>query len=117
MAETTKKATVSHEKEFELKANHLVELKNGLIGAVGCFNGQVAWIVFKAYINVLKKYTKDLKVNGKGEKSSDYDIMRVYDGTDVDNVDNVFKKGFDVHTYPLVWEREKAPLKSASPLS
>lgn len=91
--------TISKAKEYSLEPNHLVELRNGKIGAVGSFNGNVSWIIFKAYMTVKGKY--DAKLRHKNES---YDIIRVYDGSSITNVDNVFKNSFNIDDYPLLWE-------------
>ena len=59
-------------------------------------------------MNVKKKYDKDLKFisTQKSQKAREYDIMKVYDGSSIKNVDDVFKNGFDVNEYPLLWVRE-----------
>lgn len=96
------------EEPIKLSGKHLVVLRNGNVGACGSFNGKFSWIIFKSYMNVKKKYDKDLKFvsTQKSQKAREYDIMKVYDGSSIKNVDDVFKNGFDVNEYPLLWVRE-----------
>ena len=85
-----------------LTSGNIVVLRNGLVGAVGCFNGKPSWLIFKSYINTLSKYNDELR-----HKNTQYDVMRVYDGSTVDNVDNVFKGSFSTDGMEIIWERKE----------
>lgn len=85
-----------------LECNNVVVLRNGLVGAVGCFNGKPAWLIFKSYINPIEKYNEELK-----HKNANYDVMAVYDGSPIENVSVLFKSKYDVSTLDLIWERKE----------
>lgn len=77
-------------------------MRNGLVGVVAYFGDKPSWLIFKAYINPLNKYDGELK-----HKNSNYDIMEVYDGSTIEDVNNVFKTSFTTDELPLVWKREE----------
>lgn len=85
-----------------LSCCNVVRLRNGLVGVVACFGDTPSWLIFKAYINPLNKYDGELK-----HKNSNYDIMEVYDGSTIEDVNNVFKAHFTTDELPLLWKREE----------
>ena len=85
-----------------LECNNVVVLRNGLVGAVGCFNDKPAWLIFKSYINPIEKYNEELK-----HKNTNYDVMAVYDGSPIENVSVLFKSKYDVSTLDIIWERKE----------
>lgn len=87
----------------DLQPNQLVVLRNGNVGLTASFNGQVAWLIFKSYINPITKYDENLK-----NKNTNYDIVCVRDGSSIENVNQVFtSKGIEVEALPLVWEEKQ----------
>lgn len=79
--------------------NQIVELRNGLYGVVASFNDKPFQLVFKSYTNPISRYDNQLR-----NKNSSYDVIRVYDGSELENVTDVFSKKFDVNKYKLIWE-------------
>lgn len=86
----------------KLNCCNLVRLRNGLIGVVACFGDVPSWLIFKAYINPINKYDENLK-----HKNTQYDIMEVYDGSTIEDVNNVFKTRFNTDNLELIWKREE----------
>jgi hypothetical protein len=86
---------------MELTCNKIVELRNGKFGVVACFNEKPFQLVFDSFTTPIGRYNDELK-----NKNTNYDIVKVYDGSSVENVLNVFKKGFDTDGLELVWERK-----------
>lgn len=85
-----------------LFCNNVVVLRNGIVGVVGCFNNKPSWLIFKSYINPVSKYDNELK-----HKNSQYDVMQVYDGSSIENADDVFKGRFSTDGLELLWERKE----------
>ena len=83
-----------------LENNQIVELRNGIFGVVASFNDKPFQLVFKSYTNPISRYDENLKT-----KNSSYDIVKIYDGTNVENVTNVFGKKFTADNLTLIWER------------
>jgi hypothetical protein len=84
---------------MELGNNNVVKLRNGLHGIVASFNGKPIQIIFKSYNSTLDKYDENLK-----HKSSNFDIVGVYDGSSVDNVKKVFSKKFNEEELECLWK-------------
>lgn len=82
-----------------LGKNQIVELRNGLFGAVAAFNDIPFQIVFTAYTTPVARYDENLK-----NKNSQYDIVRIYDGSTLQNVTDVFKRKFNPDGLTIVWE-------------
>lgn len=83
-----------------LKENQIVELRNGIYGVVASFNGKPFQLIFRAYSNPVSKYDeKTLK-----HKNAEYDIVKIYDGSKVENVLDVFKGKFTPEGLDCVWE-------------
>lgn len=82
-----------------LGANQIVELRNGLFGAVAAFNNKPFQIIFTAYTTPVSRYDENLK-----NKNSQYDIIRIYDGSNLDDVTSVFKRKFNPENLSVVWE-------------
>lgn len=85
---------------MELQNDQIVVLRNGLIGVVGSFNNKPAWVIFKAYINTINKYNELLE-----HKNHNYDIVEIYDGSNVVNVNEIFTKSFNISSCKKIWER------------
>lgn len=81
-----------------LKENQVVKLRNGMYGVVVSFNGKPSHIVFKAYCNPITRYDKNLL-----NKNHDYDIMEIYDGSDIEQISSVFNKTYENNN--LIWKR------------
>lgn len=82
---------------MELKNDYVVVLRNGIKGLVMSFQGKPLCIEFGTYSNPITKYN-DFK-----QKNSAYDIVAVYNGSEIENPMNVFRKTFKVEELPLVW--------------
>lgn len=89
----------------DLKNNHLIQFRNGHVGTVEFFNNKPSRFMARAYNKRASSYKNDLTYNSRN-LSEDYDIMKVFDGSKLDNVDRVFYAKFDVNKYPLIWERK-----------
>ena len=79
----------------------VVVLRNGMIGTVVNFNGKPSHLILKSYCNPISKYNDELK-----HKNNNYDIMEIYDGSTIEDVDSVFKPRFEVSELNLIWKRE-----------
>lgn len=86
---------------MELNVNQIVELSNGSFGYVASFNGKATLLVFKNYTNVLKRYNENLENSNPA-----YSINRVYDGSPIEDVSQIFNKSFATDGLEIVWERE-----------
>lgn len=86
---------------MELTCNKIVELRNGKFGVVACFNEKPFQLVFDSFTTPIGRYNDELK-----NKNANYDIVKIYDGSSVENVLNVFKKSFNADGLALVWERK-----------
>ena len=84
-----------------LKCNQIVVLRNGLGGIVANFNNKPSHLIFKAYCNPITQYDDDLC-----KKNHEYDIMKLYNGEDLENITDVWKKGYTLNEDNLVWERK-----------
>jgi len=83
-----------------LNINQVVELRNGNYGVVASFNNKPFQIIFRAYTNPITRYDeKTLK-----HKNSEYDIVKIYDGTPIEDVTDVFKSRFSADKLKCVWE-------------
>lgn len=99
--------------DFKLNVNNIVKLRNGQYGVVEGFNNKPHMFIFSGYTsNILKQYDGPhyKKANDESRK---YDVVAVYDGTSIENVQDVYKKRkFDetVKSLPCIWaeaEEEK----------
>lgn len=95
---------MANKKEFQLGCANIVVLRNGNVGAVGCFGDNVAWIIFKAYMSTIDKYDSNLRHVTKGGGNRQYDIVAVYDGSGIGDAKTVFKSGFSTEGLELLWE-------------
>lgn len=86
---------------MELTCNKIVELRNGKFGVVACFNEKPFQLVFDSFTTPIGRYNDELK-----NKNTNYDIVKIYDGSSVENVLDVFKKTFNTDGLALVWERK-----------
>lgn len=84
---------------MDLQLNQIVELRRGNKGVVAGFNNQPFLLVFTGFTSALSRYNEDLK-----HKNRDYDIVRVFDGSSLANVNDVFKARFSTEGLPVVWE-------------
>ena len=81
-----------------LDNNQVVQLRNGFCGIVSSFNNKPWQLVFSAYTNPVSRYDENLK-----HKNSQNDIVKVFDGTSIENPKQVFSKKFDPTSLPIVW--------------
>lgn len=86
---------------MELQSGNVVELRNGQVGLVCPFNdaNKPFVIVFKNYTNLVSKY-QDFK-----QKNRIYDIVKVYDGSSVEDIKSLYYNG-GAKTLPLLWSEE-----------
>lgn len=85
---------------MRLENNHVVELRNGIFGVVASFNNKPFQLIFRSYTNPISRYGEDLK-----NKNSAYDIVKIYDGSTIENVTDVFSNKFNANNLNLIWER------------
>ena len=88
---------------MELKSNQVIQLRNGKNGVVASFNNKPFQLIFDSFTTPIGRYNEELK---NKNKNTNYDIVKVFDGTQVDNVLDVFKKKFSTDDLTLVWERK-----------
>ena len=86
---------------MELQSGNVIELRNGHIGLVCPFNdtNKPFVIVFKNYTNLVSKYS-DFK-----QKNRTYDIVKVYDGSKVENIKALYYKD-GAKELPLLWSED-----------
>lgn len=84
---------------MEFSKNQIIELRNGLYGVVASFNDKPFQLIFKSYTNPINRYDSNLR-----NKNSAYDVVKIYDGSSLENVTDVFSKKFDVNNFDLIWE-------------
>ena len=86
---------------MEGKSNQVIQRRNGKNGVVASFNDKPFQLIFDSFTTPIGRYDGELK-----NKNTNYDIVKVFDGTQVDNVCTVFKKKFSTDNLTLVWERK-----------
>lgn len=84
---------------MELQKNQIVQLRNGIYGVVASFNDKPFQIIFRSYTNPISRYNEELK-----NKNSQYDIVKVFDGSTIINVTDVFKTKFNADNLNVIWE-------------
>lgn len=84
---------------MKLDNNQVVELRNGLFGVVASFNNKPFQLIFKSYTNPISRYNEELK-----NKNTAYDIVKIYDGSTIENVTSVFSNSFNPSNLNLIWE-------------
>ena len=85
---------------MELNNNNIVVLRNGQRGLVTSFQDKPFTIAFANYSNPISKY-KDFK-----QKNTAYDIIAIYNGTDLENPTMAYKKTFSLEHLQLIWKEE-----------
>lgn len=91
---------------FKLEDFHIVEMRNGHHATVEFWNGKPSRFVTTAYIKKFSSYCDDLTFYSRVPNDV-YDVMKVLDGSEIDDVDSVFNRNFDFEKLPVLWEREK----------
>lgn len=86
---------------MELRNNQVIELRNGILGVVASFNNTPFQLIFKSYTNPISRYNAELK-----NKNSAYDIVKIYDGSTIEKVTDVFNNKFNTDKLNLIWERK-----------
>ena len=84
---------------MELQKNQIVQLRNGIYGVVASFNDKPFQLIFRSYTNPISRYNEELK-----NKNSQYDIVKVFDGSAIINVTDVFKAKFNADNLTVIWE-------------
>lgn len=87
---------------MELGNNQVIQLRNGIYGVVASFNNKPFQLIFNSYTNPISRYDDDLK-----NKNSAYDIMKIYNGENLEKVTNVFSRKFNANDLILIWERKE----------
>jgi hypothetical protein len=82
-----------------LQNNQIVQLRNGICGVVASFNNKPFQLIFRSYTNPISRYSDELK-----NKNSQYDIVKVFDGSSINDVTDVFKTKFNPDNLTLIWE-------------
>ena len=85
---------------MELSNNQVIQLRNGIFGVVASFNNKPFQLIFRSYTNPINRYDSNLK-----NKNSAYDIVKIFNGANVEKVTDVFSKKFNVDNLELIWER------------
>ena len=86
------------ENHITLTDKHIVVLRNGNVGAVSSFNGQAYLIVFASFVVQMSKYNEQLK-----HKNAQYDIVKIHDGSSIEDVKDIFKKKFSYDNLNVIW--------------
>lgn len=86
---------------MELQNNQVVQLRNGIFGLVSSFNNKPLQLIFRSYTNPVSRYDENLK-----NKNSQYDIVKVFDGSSIEDAKQVFNRKFNTDNLPLVWSEE-----------
>jgi hypothetical protein len=84
---------------MEFKKNQIVQLRNGIYGVVATFNDKPFQLIFRSYTNPINRYNDDLK-----NKNKDYDVVKIFDGSSIEDVTIVFSAKFSANNLPLIWE-------------
>lgn len=103
--EVEKTVVESGFKMSDLQENHIVLMRNGHVATVEFWNKKPARFMTRAYNKKASTFTEDMTYSSR-MPTDDYDIMKVFDGSSITNVDNVFSTRFDVNQLPVVWERK-----------
>lgn len=86
-------------KKTDLKSSNVVLTRNGNYGVVVAFNGKAEYIVFKNYVSTISKYKEDMT-----HSNNNYDIVKVLDGSSINEAKNVFKTSFKGEGLTILWE-------------
>ena len=86
------------ENHITLTDKHIVVLRNGNVGAVSSFYGQAYLIVFASFVVQMSKYNEQLK-----HKNAQYDIVKILDGSSIEDVKDIFKKKFSYDNLNVIW--------------
>lgn len=85
---------------MELNVNQVIQLRNGIYGVVASFNNKPFQLIFRSYTNPISRYDENLK-----NKNEEYDIVKIFDGSNIENVSQVFGAKFNPNNLTLIWER------------
>lgn len=85
---------------MKLNVNQVIQLRNGIYGVVASFNNKPFQIIFRSYTNPISRYDENLK-----NKNEQYDIVKIFDGSNIENVSQVFGAKFNPNNLTLIWER------------
>ena len=87
---------------MELQNNQVVQLRNGIFGLVASFNNKPLQLIFRSYTNPISRYDNNLK-----NKNPQYDIVKVFDGTSIEDGTKVFNRKFNADNLPVVWSEDE----------
>ena len=85
---------------MELQGNQIVQNARGDIGYVAVFNGKPIIIIYQGYPTQTKRFNENLEHN-----NPNYSIVKIWDGSLLENPVVVYNKSFDFSTLPLIWEK------------
>ncbi len=81
-------------------SNQIVETRECGIANVVDWNGKPAQLIFKTF----SRYADEYDENGKHNKNSKLDVIKIYDGSSVANMKEIFKSKFSCEGLPVVYE-------------
>lgn len=94
-----------------LNCNHIVRLRNGKIGAVGCILNQPWLLVFGNFTMRINRFDDNGKCKTAGKE--DYDIVEIFDGSEVDTA-SVYRANFSTEGLKCVWSEAKVKAKATA---
>lgn len=94
-----------------LNCNHIVKLRNGKIGAIGCILNQPWLLVFGNFTMRINRFADNGKCKTAGKE--DYDIVEIFDGSGVDTA-SVYRANFSTEGLKCVWSEKKVAAKTTA---
>jgi hypothetical protein len=85
---------------MELQLNQIVQNQRGDIGYVAGFNNKPVVVMFQAFPMTVSRFNENLE-----NKNPNYSIIKIWDGSTLENETDIYKKKFDLSTLPVVWEK------------
>lgn len=90
---------------MDLQNKQIVKLRNNTLGVVVTWGDKPSYIVASTFVNTLDRWNdKGLRGKTNDVVQSKYDIVKVYDGSNVEKPTDVFKSSFKVDELPVIWE-------------
>ena len=87
---------------MKLQVNQIVQNERGNIGYIAAFNGNPALVVYERYTAQPHHFNENLE-----HKNPNYSIVRVWDGSNIEQPSAIYRKKFDLSTLPIIWEKTK----------
>lgn len=85
----------------EIQNNQIVLLRRGNIGCVDSFNNNPHTLIFNTFTILASNYS-----GTSHKKKTDYDIVAIYDGSAIENIADIFKKGYSVDNLTPIWKED-----------